>query len=318
MKLKEIYELAIKKGIEVDPRGKKEVEKVLQRAKEKYEELPEEEKKFFDSEGLANPYSDTRILTGEPDLELTGILTGIDLETEEVLLADRLNTKGAKINLLLAHHPEGKALARLAEVMKMQADIWHNQGVPINIGDFLIDKRMREVYQQLMPVNHQRAVDAARLLGLAFLSVHTPADNLVTSFVQKLIDKSKPYLVKDILRILREVPEYNAAAKEGSGPYILVGDGSKRAGRIAVDMTGGTEPPEEAISKLSQAGVGTLIGMHMSEKLKKQADEHQLNVVIAGHTASDAIGLNLFLDELEKKKVTVTCCSGLKRVPRFC
>ena len=56
--------------------------------------------------------------------------------------------------------------------------------------------------------------------------------------------------------------------------------------------------------------------MHLDEKLRKKADEFGLNVVIAGHIASDSIGINLFLDRLEKRGLTIKTCSGLIRVKR--
>ena len=53
-----------------------------------------------------------------------------------------------------------------------------------------------------------------------------------------------------------------------------------------------------------------------SEKNRKKAEENNLNVVIAGHDSSDSIGMNLFLDELEKKGVEIIPCSGLIRISR--
>jgi len=41
-----------------------------------------------------------------------------------------------------------------------------------------------------------------------------------------------------------------------------------------------------------------------------------MNVVVAGHISSDSLGMNLFLDELEKKGVEVLTCGGLIRVNR--
>ncbi len=316
MKLKEIYDLAIKLGIENDPRGKEEIDRILAKNREDFDGLRDKEKPFYDTEKLSNPYGDTRILNGDPELEITALLTGIDLELPEALLADRLNERGANINLLLAHHPEGEALAGLSEVMGMQADIWQNAGVPINIGDVLIDTRMKEVARTIMPVNHNRAIDGARLLGLAFMNVHTPADNMVTRFVQRFLDGKKLSLVKDVVDALKEIPEYEQAAKQKMGPTLLVGSPSTRAGKIMVDMTGGTEGPEEAIAKLADAGVGTIVGMHLGDKLRKRAEESRLNVVIAGHIASDAIGLNLVLDQIEAKGVEIVACSGLTRVKR--
>lgn len=316
MKLGEIYSLAIELGIKNDPRGSEEIDRVLAEAKKAYDKLDDKEKELFDVESLRNPFSDTRILVGNPEDEITGVLTGIDLEVQEVLLADRLRSAGEPVNMLLTHHPEGKALAALSDVMAMQADIWKKHGVPINIGDILIDARMKEVYRTLLPLNHNRSLDAARLLGLAFMSCHTPADNMVTNFVQTHLDEREPAKLKDVVDALLEIPEYRQAAIDKAGPMILVGDGSKRAGKIVVDMTGGTEGPEEAIAKLAEAGVGTLVQMHLSDKLRKKAEDSKINVVIAGHVASDSIGLNLFLDKLEEQGVVVKPCSGLYRVKR--
>jgi hypothetical protein len=39
-------------------------------------------------------------------------------------------------------------------------------------------------------------------------------------------------------------------------------------------------------------------------------------VVIAGHISSDSVGINLFMDELERKGVSVIPTSGLIRVRR--
>jgi hypothetical protein len=68
---------------------------------------------------------------------------------------------------------------------------------------------------------------------------------------------------------------------------------------------------------MAQAGIGTVIGMHISEEHKKEAEAANINVVIAGHMSSDSLGMNLFLDELERKGIKIIPCSGLIRVPRL-
>jgi len=55
----------------------------------------------------------------------------------------------------------------------------------------------------------------------------------------------------------------------------------------------------------------------MKDDSHKVVTEHNLNVVIAGHMASDSLGINLFLDELEKKGVEIVPCGGLIRVSRL-
>jgi hypothetical protein len=316
MKLREIYATAVEAGIAADARTREEIDHVLAASKKEYEALPDEEKRFFDTERLTNPYDDTRICEGDPDLEVRGLITGIDMEVGEVLLADRLRERGAPIDLVFAHHPEGPGFANLHRVMYMQADLWAARGVGIGVADALISPRAEEIRRKLMPVNHYRAIDAARLLGLASMSCHTPADNSVNAFVQNLIDTEAPRTLDDLVKLLHTVPEYADAAMKGYGPILIQGSGPKRCGTCVVDMTGGTEGPKEALGKLAAAGVDTLVGMHYSEEHKKHAEELKLNLVIAGHVSSDALGMNLVLDRIESQGVEVFCTSGMVRVSR--
>lgn len=312
-----IYELALQWGMEADPRGNVEVKRLLGKTRKKYNELKKKEKEEFDTDALFNPYSDTRILYGDKEQKVENILIGIDMEVGEILLADRLREKGEKIDLVVSHHPEGYAWAGFYGVMNMQADILHKYGVPINVAEGILKDRIQEVERKVMPANHQRAVDCAKLLGIPFICIHTPADNLVTTYLQSAIESKKLATLKDLLDFLKEIPEYKEATGGKAGPKILVGGPENKCGKIFVDMTGGTEGSKKAPEKLVQAGVGTVVGMHMGEELRKKAEKNLLNVIIAGHIASDNIGLNLFLDKLSKEgKIKVTDCSGFRRVER--
>ena len=316
MKIGEIYRLAIEKGMGRDPRSKAAVERLLEKENKQFAEMKEDEKKEYDQDKLFNPYGDTRLLYGDPKREVTRALAGIDMETGEVLLADRISGRGQKIDLIIAHHPEGKAMSALYQVMRLQEDVLAKFGVPINVAEGLMASRINEVKLGLMPLNHNRAVDAARLLDIPLMCVHTPADNLVNDFIQSLMDEKKPETLNDVVKLLKEIPEYAEAVNYNAGPAIVIGNKEKRAGRVMVDMTGGTSGSEDAYAKLSAAGVGTLIVMHIGEKHRKEAEKNHVNVIIAGHMASDSLGLNLFLDEIVRRGVEVIPCAGLLRHER--
>ncbi|OPY58605.1 MAG: NIF3 (NGG1p interacting factor 3) [Pelotomaculum sp. PtaU1.Bin035] len=316
LKLKEIYDLAVRIGIENDPRSKEAVLKLLEKERKGFEELKEDEKKEFDQDRLFNPYGDTRLLYGEPDHEVKRVISGIDMETGEVLLAEMFSRRGRQVDLIIAHHPEGKAMAALYQVMKLQEDVLAEFGVPINVAEGIMASRINEVKRALMPLNHNRAVDAARILGIPLMCVHTAADNLVQNYMQKMIDKEKPETLGELVKAIKAVPEYAEAVKYNAGPAIVIGNKEKRAGKIMVDMTGGTSGSEDAYAKLSVAGVGTLVVMHIGEKHRKEAEKNHINVIIAGHMASDSLGMNLFLDELVREGVEVIPCSGLIRYNR--
>lgn len=320
MNIQQIYQLAIGMGIKNDFRPKAQIEKQLKRAKEKYEKLSKDEKAIFDTEKLANPYIDSRIHFDSGAKNIGRVMAGIDIDSAELMVARYLSDRDPKkpIDLVIAHHPEGKGLADLSDVMHLQADVLEQYGVPINIAESLMKIRISEVSRKVNPVNHYQTVDTAKLLELSFMNVHTPADNLIAKFVDSKLKKDKPEYVGDILKSLLEIPEYKEAARRGSGPTLFAGSEDNRVGKIALtEITGGTEGSKDIYAKMSQAGIGTIIAMHQSEEHKKEAEKAHINVVVAGHISSDSIGMNLFLDELEKKGIEIVPCSGLIRVSRI-
>ncbi len=313
MKIKEIFKIGLQKAVKADFRGEEEIKKLLERKKKKYEKMSEKEKSFFDEELLENPYPDSRILNITEDKDVKKVLMGIDIEPAEILLAKELGD----IDLIISHHPLGKGLASLAGVMDLQCDVLNSYGVPINIAEKLMKERISEVARGVNSANHQRTVDAAKILGFNLMCLHTVCDNLAADFLKKEIEKEDLYRVEDLMDILRDIPEYKEAEKIGAGPKIFVGDKENRAGKIALtEITGGTEGSPKLYEKISQAGIGTVVGMHISEEHKKEADSASLNVVIAGHMSSDSLGVNLFLDELEKQGIEIVPCSGFTRISR--
>ncbi len=289
MRLSRFYDLVIKFGADRDPRKNK---------------------------AAIKSYADTAILYGALDTQVNKILVGVDMEVGELLLADRIRQQSG-LDLVIAHHPEGRAYALLHEVMQLQVDLLRQAGVKEVVAQKLLDQRMSEVEKRILPQNHTRSVDAARLLDMPYMCMHTPADNHVFSFLKKLMETKKPKYVGDIINILSEIPEYQEAQECMVGPRLILGSLNRQAGKILFEMTGGTEGPKEVFDKLYKTGVRTLVSMHLSDEHFKKAKDANLNVVIAGHISSDVLGLNLLLDRIEKEEaLEIIGCSGFKRVKR--
>jgi len=301
-------------GINSDFRGRGEIERMLRKKKDKYEKLSDKEKEDFDIEALTNPYLDSRILNIAQDKEIKRILIGIDVDPAELLLAKEIGN----IDLIISHHPLGKGLAALSDVMELQCDVLEQYGIPINIAERLMKERISEVARGINRLNHRRTVDAAKILGLNLICLHTPCDNLAARFLKDRIEQDNSLTrIGDLIDLLKEIPEYREAARFGAGPKIFVGEKENRCGKIAVtEVTGGTEGSPKIYEKMAIAGIGTIIGMHMEEGHKKEAETANINVVIAGHMSSDSLGINLFLDELEKRGIKIIPCSGVIRVCR--
>lgn len=263
-------------------------------------------------------FEDSAILFGNPNSEVKKIMVGIDIEVAELLLADRIR-QSEGLDLVVAHHPEGKAYAGLHEVMRLQIDLLCQAGVLHETASKLVGERMLEVERRVLPQNHTRPVDAARLLNMPFMNAHTPADNHVYRYLEAVFKQKKPRLVEDIVKILNTIPEYQIARKFNTGPRIILGNPKRLAGKIMLEMTGGTEGSKDVFGRLYKAGVRTLVSMHLSEEHFKKVKDANLNVVIAGHISSDNLGLNLLLDNIErsaKQTFQVVACSGFTRIKR--
>ncbi len=319
MKLDKFYKKAISIGIENDLRDKKEIDKLMEMEKQKFEKLCDEDKEFYDKDRLFNPFSDTRILYGDGDTEIKKVIVGIDMEIGEILLTQRLNTdRNENIDCIISHHPEGFALAQLYDVMRLQSDLLSLYGITISVAEQLMEKRISEVERGILPVNHNRAVDAARILNIPMVCVHTPADNCVTNYLKNLFEKEKPYNLKELLGLLKKMPEYKKSSVLQAPPKIINGSENNKCGKIYVDMTGGTGGSEDIFDKIANSGISTLVGMHIGEKHLKKAKEANLNIVIAGHISSDTLGLNLLFDEIEKKdRLEFIGISGFERFRRI-
>jgi hypothetical protein len=316
MQLWDIYKLAVESGLQTDPRGAEAATVALERLRQSYEKLTLKEKQWFDTELLTNPYPDTRILNGDPSTELKHLFVGIDIGVSELLLVDRLNQKGAGIDGIMAHHPEGVALTTLHQAMDLQTDIFHKCGVPVNISEHILAREASKTHFDITVGNYNRVVDAARLLGMPLLTAHTPTDNMVQHFIEQKIAAAAPHSLSDILELLHEEPEYNQARKYEAGPELMAGSPENRPGKIMVDMTGGTDAGPELYDKLSAAGVGTVVAMHLSPGVQEVLEKGHVNIVLAGHMSSDSLGLNLLMDQLELRGVKITAGSGFTRVPR--
>jgi len=285
MKLENLYKKAIEVGIHNDLRKNQDIKTLLTEEKDKYKNFKDDEKEYYDLDRLFNPYSDTRILYGDLATDVKKVILGIDMEIGEIMLTHLLNKENTQsIDLIIAHHPEGYALAQLYDVMKLQSDLWAQYGVNISVAEQLMEKRIGEIERRLLPVNHNRAVDAARILGIPMMCIHTPSDNCVTSYLTKTFEKAKPYKLKDVMTLIKNIPEYKRAAKA---------------------------------QVYASSGVSTIVGMHLSEENLNNAKKANLNVIIAGHISSDTLGLNLLFDEIEKEEqLEFVSISGFERIRR--
>lgn len=252
------------------------------------------------------PYDTDIIVKGD---NIKKVLIGIDMETPELLLAKELG-----FDCVVSHHPKADAcVVDFSKVMEVQIERMVKAGVPINKAQKALKKQQASVDLGRHASNYDRVSSAARLMNMPYLNIHIPADFITEEIVQSRLDiafQNKPKTkLQDIIDELNSWEYYQDKVAQ---PVIRVGTSGDYAGRIEVLMAGGTNGGVDVYKAYFEAGVGTIIAMHVPEDVKKAVIEQNIgNIIIAPHMPSDSIGLLEIVKAWRKLGVDVTCMSGI-------
>ncbi|MBI2001933.1 MAG: hypothetical protein HYY88_13430 [candidate division NC10 bacterium] len=265
----------------------------------------------LDLSGLRDIPADSRVhVRGDG---IRRVLATIDCDVADLLLAREL-----RCDAVLSHHPEGTASLHGWTLIARQVEQMVECGVPVAKAEAAIQRRMHSVELNSHVRNYGRVAQAAQLLKLPFLNVHLPCDvisrRLITEKMDPFRRPDSHATVADVIAALQEFPEQKLAATE---PRVRLGAPDRPAGRVAVAMAGYTNGGVEVLKAYFEAGVGTVLMMHFPEADLREAREQKLagNLIITGHMASDSIGINVYLDELERRGMEVIRAGGII-VPR--
>ena len=320
MTLRELYNTAIEIGREVDPRGREALDRQLEERRQEYAALPEWRKPYYDRERFNNPYGDVRIVNGPEDTELDTILLGINIWTQELLLADHLRSGGARVDAVISHHTNSigvPADTLIYDSVPYLVDLLASAGVARADAEPHVEAMMTERWLAAEDFN-RIGRDTAELLGFPLACIHTPADFHHGIGVRGAIEAARASTVGDVVEALLALPEFQGAARIGAIPRILAGDAAQPAGRIFHQDGGGWLFPADVIPLLKEAGVGTFVTIGCSPAHQRQARELGMNWVRMPHGACDNVGLNLLLDKVEQRlgPLNVIPCNYFERIKR--
>ena len=236
-------------------------------------------------------------------------------QLEELPLDSSVSVPGENITRVLAGIDMGAAELTLARQLGYDYEKLVYYGVPVNVAQKLLEHRKRDTEIMFHGSNLDGGPSVARLLGMPYLGLHTPADLLgertVEAKVAEVYAANDNPTVQEILDNLMTIREY-AEAPEGQRPAIWVGGKDSYAGKTVVDFAGGLGAELDELKALMTAGVGTFVCMHMDAGIVKALQEdNRCNVLCMGHMASDSIGFNQILDAWEVRGVEITRIGGL-------
>jgi hypothetical protein len=249
-----------------------------------------------------------------PGQGLRRALFAVDVDVGELLFA-----RDAGYDVVVSHHPLGRgASPAFTEVMWRQVDQLIEAGVVEPVARSAVAQRVGTRHRLRHIANYNRVTDTARLIGLPLLNIHLPPDIVTRRYVQELVAAtvSPETSVSGLLDILGAIPEMAASLVK---PEQWIGDPDNAVGKLAVAMAGGTNGGYPVYKTYFDAGVKTILSMHIDEgdflRLRQEAPA-DCNLVVTGHMPSDSIGINRLIWGLEDRGLECTRTSGIIDVPR--
>jgi methionine aminopeptidase len=144
-------------------------------------------------------------------------------------------------------------------------------------------------------------------LKMPYMNIHTPLDEVGRRIMAQKIKSriGKDATVQDVVTALNELLEFKNAVTEIK---IRLGKAENPAGKVVVSHGAGTNGGYEVAKAYFKHGVGTVVYIHVGagDLAKLKTEKKTGNLIVTGHVASDSVGINPFIYELEKKGVSVT------------
>jgi hypothetical protein len=239
------------------------------------------------------------------------ILFGIDIGVAEILMGRELG-----VDCVMAHHPDPSVLT-FPDVLDLHVDIMVRNGVPEDEAWEAVNTLKEASAFARHSANYDHAPSFARLLGMPFLNIHNPLDEIGRQLMQKAVDDyvNPDSSVSDVVAALKTVPEIGSAPTD---VVVRLGDLRNRAGKTVVVHGAGTNGGATLARLYFKHGVDTVVYIHIapSEMPRlRQEFPHGKNLVISGHIASDVAGINPYIKKLEDMGLEIIKVSGLAPRP---
>jgi hypothetical protein len=243
-----------------------------------------------------------------PGEDVESALVGIDLESPEVQLAHREG-----YDLALAHHPAGgDARLEFHEVLDTQVAFMVDHGVDEERAEEAVADLRRNSEHGAHASNYRHDPSVAELLDQPYMNVHLAPDELGRRrFVEVVEALPGDATVGDLTTALHDA--FPAFQDADTDIEVRVGSDDNELGEVAVHHAAGTNGGASVAEAYFDSGVDTVLYIHVNGGDTKQLREEygeENNLVVTGHIASDAVGLNEFVDALEDLGVDCTTISG--------
>lgn len=240
-----------------------------------------------------------------PGGDLQRVLVAIDIGPAELLLARQMGFDG-----VVAHHPAGgTAAVNFHRVLTRHEEFMEAHGVPSDVARRAVEEMVEARRLSGHAANYDRVPSLARLLGLPFMNIHLPWDEVGRQrMVQALEDCGGNSTVGDAVTALGWLEEFRRAETD---ILVALGREENKLGRWAVVHAAGTNGGYAVARAYYTHGVDTVVYIHIApgelKRLREDAALRGKNLIVTGHIASDSLGINPYVARLREEGLEVTC-----------
>jgi len=246
-----------------------------------------------------------------PGEDLERLLFGLDIGAGELLMAEQLGYDG-----VIAHHPVGVP-QRAWRVFERHVDLLTGAGVPEEAAREAVRPKMAQLRVDGQTRNYEQVPMAARRLGMPFLNVHSPLDELGRRKMQAVVDEA---LAADPDATLAEVAgvlaALQAAQRADTEVCVALGNLDAPAGQVVVAHGALTNGGYHVARAYFDHGVDTVIYIHVSPSdLVRLQENDDGQLIVTGHLVGDAVGIEPYIDALRERGLQVDVLSQVLSAP---
>jgi hypothetical protein len=244
-----------------------------------------------------------------PGSGIRRVLFGVDVGAAELQLARSLG-----MDLVLAHHPPG-ATPDQWKVYLRHVEFMIASGVPEEAARAAVADRVDAFRLRGQIANFDHTPSVARLLGLPYMNIHAPLDEIGRRRMHGAI---APVLaragatVADVAAALAALPEMRAARTQVE---IVHGRGSNPARRAVIAHGALTNGGAAVARTCFEHGVDVVVYIHIDPGELQRLRDGPGNLIVTGHLAGDSLGFTPFLTALRARGLEVTTFSGVIEPP---
>ncbi|MGC8998891.1 MAG: hypothetical protein ACP5JW_05805 [Candidatus Bathyarchaeia archaeon] len=187
------------------------------------------------------------------------VLFCIDAGPAELLLAKQLGYDA----VIAHHHAGGSAVLGFPKVFRRHVQLMVEAGVPREMAEAAVNRKLEQLSVEAHAKNYAHAVDFARLLGMPFMNIHMPLDEIGRKRMVEQINKKvkEESTVGDVVSALMEFPEFKNALTRIN---VCLGKEENKAGKVVVSHAAATNGGYEIAKTYFKYDAGTLIYIHIN------------------------------------------------------